>query len=242
MLTEHLPRHHVSSLATSETAVGKSLDDQAFRPGEIRPAGEFANFLTHGFGFLLSLPGAAWMVWLSLSHPDAALSVACVVYSLTLVGLYAASTLSHAFYDCRRRRFYRTLDQACIFLLISGSFTPFAAAFLRDGLWPVLFFLMWACALTGAFLVFRWGFLSAAAQKLYVAMGWLPAIGLPVIIASADVGTVVWVVAGGLLYTAGTFFLWYDHLMRYFHATWHLFVIGGSFAQYMAILSLLALN
>ncbi len=240
MYTEQLTKQDMPVCSTLETANGSLSQDFLPRPGEVRPPGETANFVTHGLGFFLSILGTIQMIGVSLSHPDSILSVACAIYCMTLVSLYAASTLSHAFHDPVRRRFYRTLDQACIFLLISGSFTPFAAAFLRDGFWPLLFILTWGFALTGAFLVFRWGFLSATAQKMYIALGWFPAIGLPVIISSASTETVAWVVAGGLLYTFGTLFLWYDHVMRYFHAVWHLFVIGGSAAQYMAILSLLA--
>lgn len=239
MLTGH---HYDSRL--SRTVIREDYPEGAcceipLRPWEIAPEDEHANFLTHGFGFLLSVMGAVGLLSLAWNQPDWALSVACLVYSLSLVSLYAASTLSHAFSDPKRRRFYRTVDQACIFLLISGSFTPFAAAYLREGYWLALVLLMWALALTGAYLVFYWGYLSATAQKLYVLMGWLPAISLPAIVAAAPTATVGWIVAGGLFYTAGTIFLWRDHTVKYFHAVWHIFVILGSASQYVAIVSLL---
>jgi len=242
MLTDHLTNTDYTVATPLTPHDDHQIDGVIYRPNELRPVDELANFVTHGAGLLLSIAGAALMVQLALIHPDPWLSVACVVYCASLVSLYAASTLSHAFYSPARRRFYRTLDQACIFLLISGSFTPFAAMFLRHGIWPLLLPIMWGLALTGAFLVFRWGYLSATAQKLYVAMGWLPAISLPVIISHASLETVLWVVSGGVLYTAGTLFLWNDHVMKYFHAVWHLFVIAGSAAQYMAIHTLLTMN
>ncbi|WP_437193019.1 PAQR family membrane homeostasis protein TrhA [Planctomicrobium sp. SH527] len=227
-------------IAVPKSATGNtSLPETPFRSGDIRPVDEFANFLTHGVGFLLSLVGAAVLIFKVAQHADLWMAIACVVYSITLVGLYLASTLSHAFHDPSIRRYFRTLDQACIFLLISGSYTPFAATYLRDGLWPLLTIAMWVIALVGAWLVFHWGFLSASAQKLYILMGWLPVISLPTIIQSASPETVAWIVVGGMLYTVGTLFLWYDKYVRYFHATWHLSVIGASIAHYLAITSLL---
>lgn len=241
MQTETPNKYQNNFTTVSQPAIGTASQPvHHFRPGEIRPVDEFANFLTHGFGFLLSVAGAVVLINKAAQHSDFWMSTACVVYCITLVGLYLASTLSHAFYDCLTRRYFRTLDQACIFLLISGSYTPFAATYLRDGFWPLLTIAMWGIALTGAWLAFYWGYLSASAQKLYVLIGWLPAISLPTIVHSASPETVTWIVTGGILYTVGTLFLWYDRHVRYFHATWHVSVIGASIAHYLAITSLLS--
>jgi hemolysin III len=242
MLTERRTFHECYTTQSVQTFEHKRLPPIQLRPGEERPIDEFANFVTHGIGFLLSVAGAVFMTSIAIALPDPLLSASAVVYCATLVSLYAASTLSHAFHDYRRRRYYRTLDQACIFLLIAGSYTPFAAAFLTDGWWPLLTIAMWGLALTGAYLVFRWGYLSAMAQRLYVVLGWLPAIGLPTIIASASPMAVTWIVVGGVLYTLGTLFLWQDHKVRYFHAVWHSFVIAASICHFAAILSLLTLQ
>src|SRR3974377_884143 len=95
------------------------------------------------------------------------------------MGLYAASTLSHSFHDLAWRRFFRTLDQACIFLLIAGSFTPFAVAWLDRG-WsfPILLAAMWTLAILGVGLVLRVRTLTPGAQRVYLILGWLPAISL----------------------------------------------------------------
>ncbi len=239
MLTGHRYDSRLTPVAVRENYPDGASCEIPLRPWEIAPEDEHANFLTHGFGFVLSLFGAIGLLNLAWNQPDWGLSVACLVYSLSLVSLYAASTLSHAYSDPKRRRFYRTVDQACIFLLISGSFTPFAAAYMAGGFGVGLIVVMWALALIGAYLVFYWGYLSGGAQRLYVAMGWLPAIGMPAIINQAPAATVGWIVAGGLLYTAGTYFLWRDHTVKYFHAVWHLFVVLGSTAHYIAIVSLL---
>jgi len=202
----------------------------------IRPRDEFANFVTHGLGFLLSLAGSLLMMRLVLQTGTFWTILGCATYCASLVMLYAASTLSHAFYDVQRRHFYRKLNQICIFFLIAGSFTPFGAVYLQHGLWPLLTVVIWLLAFLGTGMIWYSGFLSAGAQKIYLLLGWLPAISLPVLVTLAPREVIVWTVLGGLFYTLGTLFLWHDHRVRYFHAMWHTFVIAGSTCQFIAIL------
>jgi len=204
-----------------------------------RPKDEMANFITHSLGFVMSVIGSVAMMQMARHHGDRWLVVACATYCASLVCLYGASALSHAFYNLHRRHFWRKIDQICIFYLIAGTYTPFAVAYLRHGVWPILTVAMWVAATLGAAIIIRNGYLSATAQKIYLLMGWLPSISLFTIVSVAPTDLVFWVVLGGLLYTIGTLFLWYDSRVRYFHATWHLFVIAASTAQYVAILLLL---
>lgn len=200
---------------------------------------EHANFVTHGFGLLLAVLGSAVLMELVRdNHRD--LVFGCAIYCFSLVGLYAASTLSHAFYDVRWRRFFRCLDQAFIFILIAGSFTPVAAEYLRDGWWPLLILAMWALALTGVAAVMWKGHLTAAAQTTYLLLGWLPVIALKTIVEAAPGEILFWILGGGLFYTVGTLFLWNDHRVRYLHALWHAFVVAGSACHFIAILLLVA--
>ncbi|SFI01030.1 PAQR family membrane homeostasis protein TrhA [Planctomicrobium piriforme] len=236
MLTNQPTLQDENDVASVEAVSDNILPDIVLRPGEDRPVDEIANFITHGLGFLLSIVGSIYLMTQAVHLTDNWLFAACIVYCVSLVGLYGASMLSHAFYDYRRRRYYRMVDQACIFMLIAGTFTPFAAAYLTEGLWPLLTILVWGFSFLGVYQVLRWGYLSAAAQKLYLALGWLTAAAMPPIVANASPETVNWAVAGGLLYTVGTMFLWYDRSVRYFHATWHTFVIAGSTSHYLAIL------
>jgi len=202
----------------------------------VRPQDEFANFVTHSLGLVLSLAGTWLMMKVVLRTDDFWAILGCAAYCVSLVMLYGASTLSHAFFDVKRRHFYRKVDQVCIFYLIAGSFTPFGAVYLRDGWWPALTAGMWLLATVGAGMIWHQGFLSAAGQKIYLVLGWLPAISLPALVAVAPAPVIFWTVAGGLFYTLGTLFLWHDHRVRYFHAMWHTFVIAGSICQFMAIL------
>ncbi|MCA9070460.1 MAG: hemolysin III family protein, partial [Planctomycetaceae bacterium] len=154
----------------------------------------------------------------------------------SLMGLYAASTLSHMFHDLAWRRFFRTLDQACIFLLIAGSFTPIAVVFLWDHWWPTLLVVVWALAIFGVVVVIRAGYLPPRAQITYGLLGWLPIISINQLYHSARFELFLLFVMGGAFYSIGSVFLRFDRHVRYFHALWHTFVIAGSTCHYIAIL------
>lgn len=215
-------------------------DVPAPEPCELRQPDECANVLTHAIGFLLSVIGSFFLMRLALQGHPLAVVIACAVYCTSLVMLYLASTLSHAFYELKWRRFFRTLDQSSIYLLIAGSFTPFAVVYLWHGNWPVLLIVMWTFALLGIVLTIRLRNLPRRARWTYGIMGWLPIVALPNILDSAPAGVLLWVLAGGLFYSAGTLFLRLTLRVRYCHAAWHTFVIAGSACHYVAIWILLA--
>lgn len=206
------------------------------RPGEHRPVDEYANLITHGLGFFLSVLASVVLMTLVVSGHQTVQIVACGVYCFSLVGLYAASTLSHTFHDLDWRRFFRMLDQVFIYLLIAGSFTPLAVAFLWDRWWPVLLAVMWVLALLGVVLVLRVRNLTPVAKITYGILGWLPVISLKRLFDAAPFEVFAWLVVGGLFYSAGSVFLRFDQHVRYFHALWHTFVIAGSTCHYIAIL------
>lgn len=200
-----------------------------------RPSDEVANLLTHGLGLLLSVAATAVMMWVVAGESPRAV-LACGVYCLTLILLYGASTLSHTFHDLERRRLFRTVDQACIYLLIAGSFTPFAVIFLGRGWWWLILISMWSLAIAGVFFVLRRRDLSDATKITYGVLGWLPVVSLWELSQHAPFGMLAWLVAGGFFYSAGTIFLRFDRKVRYLHALWHAFVIAGSICHYIAVL------
>lgn len=219
----------------------ETVEPAVLGSGELRPVDEHANLLTHGLGFVLSMPAAAVLMTVVVGICPAPLVAACGVYCVALVGLYAASTLSHVFHDPGRRRFFRMIDQAFIFLLISGSFTPIGVAYLGKGLWPALPALMWLIALFGVVFVLRVQNLTSAGRLIYLFLGWLPVCAAKALIDAAPHEVLAWLVASGGFYTLGTLFLRYDRI-RYFHAVWHLFVIAGSICHYNALMRLVVLS
>jgi len=213
-----------------------SKDRSTPRLAERRPVDEHANLITHALGFLLSVPASVLLMTLVVNNHPAIVIVACGIYCCSLMGLYAASTLSHTFYDIAWRRFFRTLDQVCIYLLIAGSFTPVAVVFLWHQWWPALLAAMWLLAIFGMLLVLRMRDLTPTAKITYGLLGWLPIISLKTLFDAAPLETFVWIVAGGLFYSAGSVFLRFDQHVRYFPALWHTFVSAGSTCHYIAIL------
>ncbi len=209
---------------------------------EVRPEDEFANLVTHGIGFIITVPATISLMNLVIHDERKNLVIACAVYSFTLVALYGASTLSHLFYDLSWRRFFRTLDQVCIFLLIAGSFTPFSVMFLNHGWWLLLSVSMWGLAILGIIQVIRVKHLGPVSKTIYLILGWLPVITLKVLYDSMPLSILIWILAGGLFYSVGTLFLKMGDKYKYFHALWHAFVIAGSTCHYIAILLLVILK
>jgi len=196
---------------------------------------ELANSLTHGAGLALAVAGCAVLVTLAALRGNARHIVACSVYGATLVCLYAASTVYHSVRSRRLRRVMRFLDHSAIYLLIAGTYTPFMLVNLRGGWGWTLFGLVWGMAAAGIVLkVWYVGKFPIASTIVYVAMGWVAIVAVKPILAMVPVAGILWLLAGGLLYTAGVgFFAW--EKLPYHHAIWHLFVIGGSVCHYIAV-------
>lgn len=198
---------------------------------------EIANSITHGAGMALSIVGAIVLILQAIQRGGPREIVGCTVYGLSLVGVYTASTLSHVVQEPRLRRKFRMLDQAMIYLLIAGTFTPLSLYYLRGGYWWMLSTAMWTVAIVGfvSKIVFAHR-VESVAIILYVLMGWMPVLAAKPMIAACP-GTCLWLMAGGgVLYTLGTLFLAFDRRAVYMHATWHIFVIAASALHYYAVL------
>ncbi len=197
---------------------------------------ELANALTHGTGLAASLVGLPTLVLVAVNGGGARQVVACSVFAATLVILYAASTLYHALPPSRAKRVLRIVDHSAIYLLIAGSYTPFTLGVLSGAWGWTLFGVIWGLAAFGilykTLLGFRFPRLSIL---LYVGMGWLAVLAIGPLAEALPAGGLVWLIAGGLCYTAGVPFYLRDRL-RYRHAVWHLFVLAGSVCHYAAVL------
>jgi hemolysin III len=197
---------------------------------------ETANQLTHGVGLLLSIVGAAILVNSARVHSDPLQFVGCCIYAASLVALYAASTLSHTFRTPPMRHFFRMLDQVCIFLLIAGTFTPFALSyFLHGWLWG-LTLAMWGLTCVGIFFKVCFRRMRNVSIGAYVLLAWIPLIAMHEIVRVMPAGALVLVFLGGVLYTLGLLFLVLDEKFPFFHAVWHVLVMSASVVHYCAIM------
>jgi hemolysin III len=200
---------------------------------------ERVNQWTHFAGFVLSVIGAAVILTTVWSSGDTRRIVGCIIFAIAMVALYAASTLSHSFPLGKRRDFYRMLDQVCIFLMVVGSYTPFSLVYLRDDPWGALLPVMWLIAAVGIWNRIRGGNRTTSTIS-YILLAWLPVVAIlktyPAI-QSTGFGLII---AGGLVYMVGTWFLANDIRRPYFHGVWHLSTIAGSAIHYMFLLEYVA--
>ncbi|CAN5527280.1 hemolysin III family protein [soil metagenome] len=198
------------------------------------PTEEIANGVTHGVGLVASLAGAELLIVLTALNGDGWQIASSIVYGIALITLYTASTLYHSFQGGVKRAL-RVFDHCSIYLLIAGSYTPFALVSLRGGWGWTLFGLVWGLAMAGiVFKVFFTGRLNALSTGVYVIMGWLAVVAAKPIVEALPTGAIWLLLAGGIIYTAGTIF-YHNRRVPYSHAIWHLFVIGGSVFHYLAI-------
>jgi len=162
--------------------------------------------------------------------------VSCSVFSVTLVLVYLCSTLYHSLVRTRARHVFHVLDHSAIYLLIAGTYTPFTLISLRGPVGWVLFGAVWTLALAGViFKSLAVGRFEVASALVYLFQGWLVVLAAHPLLHAIGWHGLLWLGAGGLAYTLGIIFFAFDRL-RYFHATWHLFVLAGSVAHYFAIL------
>ena len=196
---------------------------------------EVANSLTHGFGLILSLAGFVFLLVLALFKGDGWHLASSIIYGLSLVVLYAASTVYHTATDPVMKMRLQILDHCCIYLLIAGSYTPFILIELRDGFGFVLLAVVWTTAAFGIAMkiIFRARF-KAVGIVLYLLMGWLGVVAAPPLYTALGMTPLALVAAGGLSYTAGMiFFGW--HSIKHNHAIFHVFVLGGSILHFIAV-------
>jgi len=195
---------------------------------------EAANVATHVAGLLASVVGVGVLIYLGVVRDEVLHVASAGVYGATLVALYAASTLYHAFRRPGVKRVLRVLDHCAIYLLIAGTYTPFVLVGLGGRLGWTLFGVVWTMAAAGiVFKVFATGRFAVVSTAAYVAMGWLGVVALGPLVRSLPGAALVWLLAGGIAYTAGTLF--YHRKIPYSHALWHVFVLLGSVCHFIAI-------
>jgi hemolysin III len=197
------------------------------------PAEEMASSLTHAFGAAASIFALILMV----VRGDSALEItSCAIFGSTLVTLYLSSTIYHLVTGDRIKQFLQLMDHSCIYLLIAGTYTPLTLLVLGGAWGWSLFGIVWSLALAG--IIFKavthgrndhW--ISTA---VYIAMGWLVVIALKPLLAAIEFNGFLMLAAGGLFYTLGVIFFALEK-MRFNHAIWHLFVMGGSACHVIAV-------
>jgi hemolysin III len=199
-------------------------------------AEEVANSISHGLGLLLALVALPILILAAIKAGSAHFIVGVSVFGGTMVLLYLASTLYHSLTHDAAKALFRLFDHAAIFLLIAGTYTPFALGVLRGPWGWSLLAIVWSLAIIGITLkINKRTRHSRISIVLYVIMGWLAVIAVKPIVMLIPVPGIVLILAGGLAYTGGLAFF-AAHRIRYNHFIWHLFVIAGTTCHFFAVL------
>ena len=202
--------------------------------------GERFNGYTHAAGVVLAVGGAGTLIATAAMRNDPWRMVSFSIYGATLVLLYLASTIYHSTRG-RTKEFFRKLDYIAIYLLIAGSYTPFAMVSL-DRFWgrPLLM-AVWALAAVG---IVQEIFVARGARitslAIYFFMGWIGLVAFQPLAASLTVDGLKWLLASGFIYTIGVFFYLFDEKYPHWHGIWHLFVLGGSATHFLAVFRFVA--
>ncbi|RTZ59384.1 MAG: hemolysin D [Gammaproteobacteria bacterium] len=196
---------------------------------------EIANYVTHGIGAALSVAALVLMILIALKHRDGLSLTSAIIYGSSLILLFLASTLYHAFRGERLKSVLQVVDHCSIYLLIAGTYTPFLLISLNGPWGYTLLAIIWALALMG--IAFRITFgekYPKFALFTYIGMGWLIVVAASEMLASVPPGGLALLALGGLLYTGGAVFYALEHI-PYNHAIWHVFVLAAAVLHFLAI-------
>ncbi len=204
---------------------------------------EIFNSVTHGIGAIFSIVALCLMVTFSALNGGTAIDIISFsIYGASLIILYTMSTLYHAITNEKAKKVLRIIDHSSVYLLIAGSYTPFALSILKnqDEKRIIILIFVWLLAIIGTVLY------SIFKQKIkifnivsYIIMGWAVSLLLPElnnVFTTLNIKCCLYLlIAGGITYTAGIIF-YAIKKVKYFHSIWHLFVLSGSILHFIAVM------
>jgi hemolysin III len=197
---------------------------------------EIANSVSSGIALLAILCGIPFLITSAAQHGSKLSLAGVIIFAIAMALLYLASTIYHALPRTELKKLFRLFDHSAIFLLIAGTYTPFALGPLRGPWGWVLLGTVWCLAFLGI------GFKAMGGLRyrlvsicLYVGMGWMAVFAVRLFWAHVPLAGLLWLAAGGLAYTGGIAFYLAKQL-RYSHFIWHLFVATGTACHFFAVL------
>lgn len=196
---------------------------------------EKLNVLTHAFGLIMSIVGLPFLLLKSLQYNGFWQPLSIVVFGVSLIVLYAASTFYHASKDSKLRRKLNIFDHAAIYFLIAGTYSPFTIIILDGSLGWLIFSCTWVFAFVGIVLKFfftgRYDKLSTA---MYILMGWQIILVIKPLMNAFSINGLKFLFAGGVFYTLGAL-LYSSKKITYNHAIFHVFVLLGSASHFICV-------
>ncbi|MEA1883246.1 MAG: hemolysin III family protein [Thermotogota bacterium] len=197
---------------------------------------ELFNSISHGSGVLFAITALVLISVFAGKTGDAWKIVSGVIYGISLVALFTASTLYHAFPKGKVKDVFEIMDHSAIFILIAGTYTPFTLVSLRGPIGWTIFGIVWGLTFVG--IVYKIFFVNKFvifSTLIYIFMGWIIVFAMAPLAESLPSAGLFWLVLGGVLYTLGTPF-YIIRKIPFHHGIWHLFVLGGSVSHFVTIL------
>ena len=196
---------------------------------------ERLNALTHAVGAVFGICALVLLIVHDTNKTRWSL-VSIIVYGISIIVLFTASTFYHSVKDTRRKHYFRIIDHISIYLLIAGTYTPVLLITLEQSLGWILLWVVWGVAAIGIILkLFFTGRFELFSTLLYLVMGWLIVFDFSALSDLVDPNAIVLLFAGGLAYTVGVIFYVFDRI-PYNHIVWHIFVLAGAIFHFFMIL------
>ena len=200
---------------------------------------EIANFVSHTAGAGLAILGFIMLIIRASWYNNVSALISYIIFSLGLMVLYTMSSIYHGLKPSTAKNVFEILDHSSIYFLIASSYTPFLVLGLKSNMGITLLVIQWIiCALGITFKAFFTGKLKGISTIVYLIMGWMIVFSWNELIAKISPISLGFLITGGLLYSLGTvFYMW--KVCKFNHMIWHIFVILGSIAHYVAVWFLL---
>jgi hemolysin III len=199
------------------------------------PAEERINIITHGLGIPLSVLALILLIPNALVNGDRLDLICSIIFGVSLILAYVASTFFHSTKSPKLRRRFNICDHASIYILIAGTYTPFALITLEGRLGWIIFGVIWTLAVIGIiFKIIYIGKYRLLSTLFYVMMGWLIIGAVKPLMANLPHDGLLWLLAGGISYTIGAI-LYSNRKIKFNHAIFHVLVLIGSFCHFMAV-------
>ncbi|PKR80149.1 hemolysin D [Brumimicrobium salinarum] len=201
------------------------------------PEEERLNIYSHALGFILSIVAAVFLLIKSFEDFSFWSTISVLIYSLSMLVLYAASTLYHSAKEKTKRLRLKVFDHAAIYVLIAGTYTPFSLITLKGEVGWIIFGVIWGLAAIGiTFKLFFTGRFKIVSTIMYVLMGWVIIFAINPLIENLSTAGLYWLFGGGVAYTLGAI-LYSIKKIKFNHAIFHVCVLIGSFCHFYAVLN-----
>ena len=196
---------------------------------------EIANFVSHTVGAGLAILGFIMLIIRAAWFNNIPAIISYIVFSLGLMVLYTMSSIYHGLKPSKAKNVFEILDHSSIYFLIAASYTPFLVLGLKSSMSITLLIIQWViCALGITFKAFFTGKFKGISTVVYLIMGWMIIFSWNELISKVSPISIIFLVTGGILYSLGTiFYMW--KVCKFNHMIWHIFVVLGSIAHYIAI-------